>query len=492
MGKTIVVHNLNDCCFMEEPAEKLIVQSTKGIDEDFNFHVLRKLEGLREIQINDSENVFSSGDMIFYRSEKGVILKLSLGVEKHVIIPDGVNIIGCSAFYGTMIESVTFPESVTEISNRAFMNCRSLTKVEFSNGLRKIGTYSFQGCMNLKSLNIPRSVSEISKQAFSYNTSLTDVTLPDGLQTLEEHTFQGCKSLRTIIIPKTVKKIGCGAFAECDSLSEIRLPDQLIRIGDLAFHGCSSLKSIHLPKNLQKIGRQSFHGCGHLKSVDIPPSVKHIEPGAFSDCNTLTQANFHEGLQSIEQFAFRGCKLKEVSLPASVHMLGVQSLAGTELIHVKGYIPSLIEAAAFEKNSFCIDCGMEKIVIPGQITHPTVKKIQAVYETVMREQESSTVVHSLFRLGSTGRAKHLAALRSYKLSKDQEVREYLKRNGSNMLYYVQSEEEMMDLLKVLSDVGITGSVTKKGLAIAEEQGWTCATAYLLEQSEKIKKSSFSL
>ena len=94
MGKTIVVQNLKDCCFMEEPAERLVIQNTKGIDEDFNFHVLRKLEGLREIQINDSENVFSSGDMIFCRSEKGVILKLSLGVEKHVIIPDGVKIIG--------------------------------------------------------------------------------------------------------------------------------------------------------------------------------------------------------------------------------------------------------------------------------------------------------------------------------------------------------------------------------------------------------------
>ena len=50
---------------------------------------------------------------------------------KQVVIPDGVEKIGSYWFYGTDVEEVTIPASVTEIGTEAFCSCKKLTKVTF-------------------------------------------------------------------------------------------------------------------------------------------------------------------------------------------------------------------------------------------------------------------------------------------------------------------------------------------------------------------------
>lgn len=79
----------------------------------------------------------------FLCDENGILLQYN-GTRSEVIIPDGITVIGGSAFRGcTSLTSVTIPNSVTSIGDYAFYNCPSLTEVSIPESVTEIGEYAF-------------------------------------------------------------------------------------------------------------------------------------------------------------------------------------------------------------------------------------------------------------------------------------------------------------------------------------------------------------
>ena len=80
--------------------------------------------------------------------------------------------------------NVTIPNSVTIISDSAFLNCKKLENVQFmqstdaKSSIKSIGNSAFQGCVALKSIGIPDSVETIGENAFNGCTALTKVYIP--------------------------------------------------------------------------------------------------------------------------------------------------------------------------------------------------------------------------------------------------------------------------------------------------------------------------
>ena len=105
-----------------------------------------------------------------------------------------VTTIGHAAFFNSAVTSVTIPDSVTSISDEAFVNCPQLTNI-----------------------SIPNSVTYIGFSAFSSCTSLKSITLPSSLSFISGALFLGCSQLTTIHIPVSVTSIGNNAFADCPS-----------------------------------------------------------------------------------------------------------------------------------------------------------------------------------------------------------------------------------------------------------------------------------
>lgn len=66
------------------------------------------------------------------------------------------------------IVSVSIPESVIEIKDRAFYGCNSLSSVSIheNSNLTSIGVEAFCCCKSLVSITIPKSVTEIKEDAF--------------------------------------------------------------------------------------------------------------------------------------------------------------------------------------------------------------------------------------------------------------------------------------------------------------------------------------
>ena len=184
--------------------------------------------------------------------------------------------------YLDSISKVVISEGITSIAS--MFGAGSASEIVLPSTLKTIGSYAFEGCVNL-----------------------LDISLPEGLTKIETFTFEGCSSLSQITIPDTVTSIGDGAFYECTSLSEIHLPSNLRTIGGNAFIRCGSLTQIEIPAGTESIGYSAFRGCSSLKSFRIPEGVKVIEGLTFADCVNMTSLIIPESVTDIKQQAFQEC-----------------------------------------------------------------------------------------------------------------------------------------------------------------------------------------
>ena len=110
------------------------------------------------------------------------------------------------AFKGTDINSVIIPETVTEIGQEAFMNCKKLVNINFQGSDAYLGERAFKNCTRLVDLYVP-ATGILYDGTFAGCTSLFDVTLEYGNLYVEEGAFSGCTSLGYIYLPASVEQI---------------------------------------------------------------------------------------------------------------------------------------------------------------------------------------------------------------------------------------------------------------------------------------------
>ena len=149
--------------------------------------------------------VAAATNTFYFNPTTGTITKYAES-DTVVVIPSKINgvtveTIGHGAFERSAVTSVTIPDSVTAILDRAFANCSQLTNI-----------------------SIPNSVTSIGFSAFEHCTSLKSITLPSSLNTIQSYAFYNCGNLKTIRIPVSVTSIGNCAFADCPSLMTVTYP----------------------------------------------------------------------------------------------------------------------------------------------------------------------------------------------------------------------------------------------------------------------------
>ena len=117
---------------------------------------------------------------------------------------------------------------------------------------------------NMASITIPDSITHIGNRAFYGCGNLVTVTLPDSLGYIGEEVFFGCSSLQIVDTGKGITAIGKDAFRNCLSLTTINISDKVTHIGQGAFYRCPVLTDITIPAATNIIGENAFELCENL------------------------------------------------------------------------------------------------------------------------------------------------------------------------------------------------------------------------------------
>ena len=204
------------------------------------------------------------------------------------LLIEGSNVVKCR-FWAT---TVTIPEGVTSIGDRAFYGCSDLTSVTIPEGVTRIGRQAFYGCISLTSFTIPESVTTIASSAFSGCDGLTSIIIPENVTTIESSAFYGCYFTRDSFINKSQLTNNSNWGAKiCDEITSDGL-----KIIDNAIIKCRYASTfITIPESVTKVEEFAFSGCTRLKTIvfndgnsklylDTYYKQSNHTPNWFKDC----------------------------------------------------------------------------------------------------------------------------------------------------------------------------------------------------------------
>lgn len=107
--------------------------------------------------------------------------------------------IGDKAFYGSNINDITLPETLT-----------------------RVGHSAFYGCENLRSLQWPKSITTIPYRIVAHS-GIEKFIIPEGVVAIGEAAISSCQNLENIEIPGSVEEIYSAAMAYNDNLKSVTM-----------------------------------------------------------------------------------------------------------------------------------------------------------------------------------------------------------------------------------------------------------------------------
>ena len=159
-----VVSTIKRNAFGNLKVEKIIIPESISTIDGSPFYGCGYLT---TIDVAPDNKTFAAIDnVLFCKTDRRLICFHSLNLRKY-IIPNGIQIIGASAFHECWtLNEVEMSDSVKYINENAFGWCTHLKNIILSDKLLEIGNFAFSNCIDLKSIKIPNSVKQIGLHAF--------------------------------------------------------------------------------------------------------------------------------------------------------------------------------------------------------------------------------------------------------------------------------------------------------------------------------------
>ena len=216
-----------------------IPKETRIIDAEA-FSNCFKLEKVNFESGSELEEIRESAFHIYKNPEDTAIQ----GSLKSITLPNGLKLIGNTAFAYQALESISIPESVIgmgQYQNASFMECNRIRSITLPEGTTSFFG-AFTGLKDLTDLSfLPSTIKWIGTGAFS-GWNITDEMAAEifsrakGVESLSSRVFEGTKITNLDFLPNTVRSIGDMAFANCYDLLDVTVPASVEHIGEFAFY----------------------------------------------------------------------------------------------------------------------------------------------------------------------------------------------------------------------------------------------------------------
>lgn len=257
------------------------------------------------------------------------------------------------------LTSITLPEGIISIEDKAFSGCTNLTNISIPSSVTRIEEdYAFNGCTSLQkneynnayylgnednpyvvlleakdktitSCEINPNTKIIYAYAFKECTSLTGhLVIPEGVTDIAKEAFYGCSGLNgELVIPNSVTYIGTNAFRYCSGITTARIGNGITEVKVKAFDGCTKLKAVYItdleawlnigfaekPSNPLCNGANLYLNDQLVTQLVIPSGVTRIGIYAFASCASITSVVIPNSVTSIGKNSFVVCNaFKEI------------------------------------------------------------------------------------------------------------------------------------------------------------------------------------
>ena len=306
-----------------------------------------RCSALKEINVENDNTVYCSEDGVLFNKDKTTLIQYPSSKENtSYTIPNSVTNIGEKAFEGcSTLTQITITKNVTSIGNSAFSDCNALNQMtvlapeppasSYLGINSQIPVYVHKQALEKYKKDNGWKRFDLQELTYEYEnlyyniTNFTNMTAEVTYESyMDENNYSSL--LDIVTIPETVNfygdeyritGIGEYAFYKCNRLTQVTIPKSVENIGENAFYRCSALKEINVENdntvfcsedgvlfNKDKTTLIQYPSCKANTSYTIPNSVTNIESYAFSDCSTLKEITIGNSVINIEEKAFGNCR----------------------------------------------------------------------------------------------------------------------------------------------------------------------------------------
>ncbi|WP_053002630.1 leucine-rich repeat domain-containing protein [Kordia jejudonensis] len=273
-----------------------------------------------------------------------------------------------SAFFETLITSITLPATIREIGSFAFESSTVAQVTALGTTPPTLGSFTFDdrsaisltvptgsedaylsnGWTGFATINGINPNFEVNNITYSINSQANNtVSIIDSSITGVGVTIPTTVTFNNITY--TITEIATDAFKD-NQLTSVTIPNTVTKIGESTFEN-NQLTSITIPSLVTTLGRRAFN-TNQLASVVFPANLTEMGDRCFEN-NQLASINIPTGITFLDFRVFHNNNLTSVTIPANIITIDLSVFTGNPIttIDVLATTPPSVTTISFDNEN---------------------------------------------------------------------------------------------------------------------------------------------